>query len=80
MWPVVWLIAVLVTATSLPSNCLASKNAISACESDYCCVNIIILVVNTITSAVLSNGLCSVSQERNRILHCNAGYLLNILQ
>ena len=47
MWPVVWLIVALVTATSLPSNRLASKNAISACESNY--VNLVTLV-NLVTS------------------------------
>ena len=80
MWPVVWPVAVLVTATGLPSNSLAWKNAINACESNYCCMNITILIVNIIISAVLSNGFASISQEQNRILHCNAGYLLNSLQ
>ena len=80
MWPVVWLIVALVTATSLPSNRLASKYAISACESNYYCVNIIILIVNIIISDVLSNDLCSISKKPTSILHCNSGIILTSLK
>ena len=76
MWSVVWLVVALVAANSLPSNRLASKNAISACESNYYCVNIIISIENIIISDVLSNDLCSISQKPTSILHCNSGILL----
>ena len=64
----------------LPSNRLASKNAISACESNYYCVNKIILIVNIIISDVLSNDLCSISKKPTSILHCISGIILTSLE
>ena len=52
VWPVVWLIAVLVKATCFLAT---NKNAINACESNYYCLNIVILIVNLIISDIYCN-------------------------
>ena len=72
-WLVVWPIAPLSSVTSLPSHQLSLVNA------NYFYVNIIILNVNIIIMTSIATICCCISLEPTRILHCNAGFLLNSL-